>query len=344
MSEQVTQVTIEEILEKFKQFLEERKRLAKPLERGGPPLTSDYTARHYYICARRFLREVWAMHRGLPIPPPEDTLRQFFAILRKRSKPSTVAKYFFAVKNLYVAMGWSFPLDFRSLLPEGVERFVDQPYLKREEIEKVIQYAEEKAQNGNAIDLRNVVILYLLKYGLRPEDIRRLRVENIMFEKMKEEETGETYEACVIRYTPCKRGRPAVKILNRKASTWLQRWIGCLEAVFGRDIVRFAPIAPSFRAKTPPNIRGREKRLQARLLKPMSRQAIYLIVRQLTLGALRLKAASPYAIRRGIIVSLIESGKRIEDIGRFMAWRNPLMATVYDKRSQLEVSRQFIDI
>jgi hypothetical protein len=76
----------------------------------------------------------------------------------------------------------------------------------------------------------------------------------------------------------------------------------------------------------------------------MSRQAIYLIVRQLTLHALGLKAASPYAIRRGIIVSLIESGRRLEDIGRFMAWRNPLMATIYDKRTQLEVSKQFINI
>jgi integrase len=344
MSEQVGQAAIDQVLEKFKQFLEERKRLAKPLERGGPPLTSDYTVAHYYIYARRFLREVWAMHRGLPIPPPEDTLRQFFAILRKRSKPSTVAKYFFAIKNLYVAMGWPFSLEFRGLLPEGVERFVDQPYLTRDEIEKVLKYAEEKAQTGNAIDIRNVVILYLLKYGLRPEDIRRLKVENITFEKIRDEETGETYEACVIRYTPCKRGRPAVKILNRKASIWLHRWLGYLEAVFGRDLVTFAPIAPSFTAKTPPNIRGREKRLQARLLKPMSRQAIYLIVRQLTLKALRLKAASPYAIRRGIIVSLIESGRRIEDIGRFMAWRNPLMATIYDKRTQLEVSKQFINI
>jgi integrase len=243
------QLTIEQVLDRFKQFLEERKRLAKPLERGGPPLTSDYTARHYYIYARRFLREVWAMHRGLPTPPPEDTLREFFSILRKRSKPSTVAKYFFAIKNLYVCMGWPFPLEFREFIPEGVERFVDQPYLKRDEIEKVIQYAEEKAQNGNAIDLRNVVILYLLKYGLRPEDIRRLKVENITFEKIREEETGETYEACVIRYTPCKRGRPAVKILNRRASTWLQRWLGYLEAVFGKDLVTFAPIAPASRRR-----------------------------------------------------------------------------------------------
>jgi integrase len=284
------------------------------------------------------------MHHGLPIPPPEDTLREFFSILRKRSKPSTVAKYFFAVKNLYVAMGWPFPLEFREFVPEGVERFVDQPYLKREEIERVIRHAEEKAQSGNPIDLWNVVILYLLKYGLRPEDIRRLKAENITFQKIREEETEEEYEACVIRYTPCKRGRPAVKILNRKASTWLQRWLGYLEAVFGKDLITFAPIAPSFRAKSPPNIRGREKRLQARLLKPMSRQAIYLVVRQLVFGALGPKAGSPYAIRRGIIVSLIESGKRIEDIGRFMAWRNPLMATIYDKRTQLEVSKQFINI
>jgi hypothetical protein len=78
----------------------------------------------------------------------------------------------------------------------------------------------------------------------------------------------------------------------------------------------------------------------------MSRQAIYLAVRQLIIDALGPKTGnrSPYAIRRGIIVSLLESGKRIEDIGRFMAWRNPLMATVYDKRSQLEVSKQFINI
>jgi len=27
-----------------------------------------------------------------------------------------------------------------------------------------------------------------------------------------------------------------------------------------------------------------------------------------------------------------------------MAWRNPLMATIYDKRTQLEVSKQFINI
>jgi hypothetical protein len=136
------QLNIEQVLERFRQFLEERKSLAKPLERGGPPLTSDYTAAHYYIYVRRFLREVWTKHRCLPLPPPEDTVREFFSILRKRMKPSTVAKYFFALKNLYAAMGWSFPIDWREFIPEGVERFTDQPYLKRNEIEEVIRYAE----------------------------------------------------------------------------------------------------------------------------------------------------------------------------------------------------------
>jgi hypothetical protein len=58
-------------------------------------------------------------------------------------------------------------------------------------------------------------MLYLLLYGLRPEDIRRLKVENISIENVKEDETGEFYQACVIHYTPCKHGRPATKILKR---------------------------------------------------------------------------------------------------------------------------------
>jgi integrase len=339
------QLIVEQVLERFRHFLEERKRLAKPLERGGPPLTSDATVNVYYIYARRFLREVWAKHRCLPLPPPEDTIREFFSILRKRVKPKTLVAYYAAVKNLYAAMGWPWSIDWREFIPE-VEKFSDQPYLKREEIEKVIHYAEEKAQSGNPIDIRNVVILYLLKYGLRPEDIRRLKTEDVSLQKIREEETGEEYEACIIRYTPCKRGRPAVKILNRKASTWLQRWLGYLEAVFGKDLVSFAPIAPSFRAKAPPNLKNRLKRLQAKLAKPMSRQAIYWIVRRLIVDALGPKTGDrrcPYAIRRGVIVHLIESGKRLEDINRFFAWRTP-MAMIYDKRSQLEVSKQFINI
>jgi len=52
------QVAVEEILSMFRQFLEERRRLSKPIERGGPPLSSAHIVGTYYVMARRFLRDM----------------------------------------------------------------------------------------------------------------------------------------------------------------------------------------------------------------------------------------------------------------------------------------------
>lgn len=80
----------------------------------------------------------------------------------------------------------------------------------------MLAYAEEKVKDGIFIDIRNIVILYLLLYGLRPEDIRRLKAGDIEFKPMKIGEDDEAYEAAVIKYTSCKHGRQTVKILNRE--------------------------------------------------------------------------------------------------------------------------------
>gem|GEM_PF-6554338 len=163
---------------------------------------------------------------------------------------------YLALKNLYACMGWPWSIELRQILPEGIEKLSDAAFLKREEIEKVLQYVEEKAKTGDFIDLRNVVIAYLIFYGLRPADVTRLRVENVSFRKVREGETGEEYEACVIQYMPCKKGRPTTKVLSRRASIWLQRWLGFLESIFNKDELPFAPLIPSFRAAAPPNVKS----------------------------------------------------------------------------------------
>jgi len=70
------------------------------------------------------------------------------------------------------------------LIPEP-EKFSNPLYLKRDEIDRVLAHAGEKAKNGNFTDLRNAVILYLPFYGVRPEDIRRFKVGDIEFKSMK---------------------------------------------------------------------------------------------------------------------------------------------------------------
>jgi len=342
------QPNIEQVLDKFRQFLEERRRLGKPLSPRGPIISSDSTIRSYYQKAKHFLLNVASIY-GLP--PPEDAVRGYFALLRRRGlKPRSLLVRYCAIKNLYAAMGWPWSIEWREITPEGIERLSSAPYLKREEIDKVLAYAEERAKSGSFIELRNLVIAYLIFYGLRPEDVSRLKVENISTKMVKlgDQEDGESYEAVVITYTPCKRGRQTVKILNRRASTWLQRWIGYLESIFSRNELPFAPLIPSFRTKNPPNIRSEEKKRKIRLLKPLGYKQIYRIIRELIIEALGYEAcerACPYAIRRGIVSHLLETGKAsIEDVTRFFGWRSPTMPTIYDKRHGVEIAEKFIDL
>jgi integrase len=339
-------LSIEEVLDRFRSFLQERKSLSKPLAPKNPPLASDLSVRIYYYMAKRFLN---AMIPKYGLPFNEDVAREYLSIYRKRkAKPRTLLVIYSTLKNLYHCMGWPFNIDWREFVPE-VERFSDEPYLSKEEIDRVLSYAEEKAKNGNFIDVRNLVILYLLVHGLRPEDIRRLRVKNVSTQKMKVADGEGEYEACVVEYTPCKRGRSTAKIFNLKATLWIERWIGFLEKVFDADELQFAPLIPSMRAENPPNVRSRLKRRKMAMFKPLSYQMMYKIVRRLVLEAFNwdedvAEKANPYSIRRGIISYLIDSGKAsVEDINRWFGWRTP-MASVYDKRRSHEVAMKFVNL
>jgi len=334
---------VDEVLDRFRQFLIQRKELGKPLDPRGPTLTSDGTIQTYMRVARRFLLNMAAEY-GLP--PPEDAVRQYFAILRKRVKPRTILLNYAVIKNLHAAMGWPFSIEWKQVVGDELERFVDAPYLTKEELDKVVKYAVERAKDGNPIHMRDAVIIILLKYGLRPADILRLTVQNIMFEKMKEGE--DTYEAAVIRYKACKRGREVTKILSRDASICIARWIGYLESIYDPIELLFAPLIPGFRNKAPPNVRKPEKKLKVRMFKPLSYHQLYNVVRGIMVGALGQKGYAkrmPYAVRRGVITYLLETAKATpEELCRFFGWRTLTMPIVYDKRKSEDIARKFINI
>jgi len=88
------------------------------------------------------------------------------------------------LKNLYHCIGWGWSIDWRSS-SQSLRNSLTPLYLKRDEIDRVLAHAREKAKNGNFTDLRNVVILYLPFYGLQPEDIRRFKAGDIEFKSMK---------------------------------------------------------------------------------------------------------------------------------------------------------------
>lgn len=334
---------VDEVLDRFRQFLIQRKELGKPLDPRGPTLTSDGTIQTYMRVARRFLLNMIAEY-GLP--PPEDAVRQYFAILRRRVKPRTILLNYAVIKNLHAAMGWPFNIEWRQVVGDELERFVDAPYLTKEELDQVVKYAEERAKDGNPIHMRDAVIVILLKYGLRPADILRLTIQNITLEKMKEGE--DTYEAAVIRYKACKRGREVTKILSREASVCVARWIGFLESIYDPTELLFAPLIPGFRNKAPPNVRSREKKLKVKLFKPLSYKQLYNIVRRLlveALGAKMKERRSPYAIRRGVITYLLATEKATpEELCRFFGWRTLTMPVIYDKRKSEDIARKFINI
>jgi integrase len=338
-----TTFDVDAVLERFRQFLIQRKELGKPLGPHGPTLTSDGTIQTYMRVARRFLLNM-AVEYGLP--PPEDAVRQYFAILRRRVKPRTILLNYAVIKNLHAAMGWPFTIEWRQVVGDELERFVDAPYLTKEELDKVVKYAEERARDGNPIHMRDAVIIILLKYGLRPADILRLTIQNISFEKMKEGE--DVYEAAVIRYKACKRGREVTKILNREASVCIARWIGFLESIYDPVELLFAPLIPGFRNKTPPNIKSPQKKLKVRLFKPLSYKQLYNIVKRIMVEALGPKMRgrrSPYTIRRGVITYLLGTAKATpEELCRFFGWRTLTMPVIYDKRKSEDIARKFVNI
>jgi integrase len=334
---------IDAVLERFRQFLTQRKELGKPLGPHGPTLTSEGTIQTYMRVARRFLLNMIAEY-GLP--PPEDAVRQYFAILRRRVKPRTILLNYAVIKNLHAAMGWPFTIEWKQVVGDAPERFVDAPYLTKEELDKVVRYAEERARDGNPIHMRDAVIVILLKYGLRPADILRLTVQNISFEKVKEGE--DTYEAVVIKYKACKRGREVTKILSREASVCVSRWIGFLESIYDPDELQFAPLIPGFRNKAPPNIRSRKKKLKVKLFKPLTYKQLYNRVCKIIVEALGQKGYQkrmPYAVRRGIITYLLANVKATpEELCRFFGWRTLTMPVIYDKRESEEIAKKFINI
>jgi len=336
---------VDAVLERFRQFLTQRKELGKPLGPHGPTLTSEGTIQTYMRVARRFLLNMAAEY-GLP--PPEDGVRQYFAILRRRVKPRTILLNYAVIKNLHAAMGWPFTIEWRQVVGDELERFVDAPYLTKEELDKVVEYAEERAKDGNPIHMRDAVIIILLKYGLRPADILRLTLENVSFEKVKEENGEDVYEAAVIRYKACKRGREVTKILSREASICVARWIGYLESIYDPVELLFAPLIPGFRNRAPPNVRNPQKRLKARMFKPLSYHQLYNVVRKIMVGALGEKGYAkrmPYAVRRGVITYLLANVKATpEELCRFFGWRTLTMPIVYDKRKSEDIARKFTNI
>jgi site-specific recombinase XerD len=351
---QIQACNIEELLERFKKFLEERLKLGKPLEPKHPTIGSQSTIQTYLEVARRFLTNMTLQHS---LPLNEDVAREFLAIYRKRgAKPRTLLVIFSALKNLYHCMGWSWSISHREVITEDVNVFVELPYLTREEIDKVLEYAEHIAEEKRCY--RDVVLLYLLANAMRPEDIRRLKISNLEKKTMKDED-GNEHDAYIISYIPCKRGRHRVVILGRKASLWMERWISFLEEVAREvymkrarkklDEIEFKAIFDEY-PLFPQYITAKTDRIIWKVAKatpkPITTVRIRQIIKPYIVGALGREEESyqksiPYAFRRGVVVELLKEHQP-HTISKWMGWKDLRMPLVYDKERLVEVAEKFI--
>jgi integrase len=339
--------SIEEILEKFKKFLEERLKLGKPLEPKHPTISSQSTIRIYCNVVKRFLTNMTIKYS---MPFASNVAREYLSICKKRgAKPRTLMLYYSAIKNLYYCMNWSFDIEWKEIVPEGIDLYVEKPYLTKEEIAKVLEYVEGKARESGRY--RDAVLMYLLVYGCRPEDIRRLRISNLSRKTIKDEETDSEYEACVIEYVPCKRGRARTIILNSKATLWMERWIAKLEEHYRQALIEARkkvdeivftelfsqlPLFPSYLSR---------KRL-VKNPKPITTCRIWQIARHYISRALgrteeAYSKAYPYSFRRGLVVKLLEEHQPHE-VERWLGWKSVGMSRIYDKRPQEQIARRFI--
>jgi site-specific recombinase XerD len=347
---QIQTYNIEELLEKFKKFLEERLKLGKPLEPKHPTIGSQSTIQTYLEVARRFLLNMTLQHS---LPLNEDVAREFLAIYRKRgAKPRTLLVIFSALKNLYHCMGWSWNISHKEVITEDVGVFVELPYLAREEIDKVLEYAERVAEEKRCY--RDVVLLYLLANAMRPEDIRRLKISNLEKKTMKDEE-GNEYDVYAVSYTPCKRGRHRVVILGRRASLWMERWLAFLGEVVReayaekigeyefKAIFEEYPLFPQYiTAKIDRVIWKVAKAIP----KPITTVRIRQIIKPYITQALgrsdeAYEKAYPYAFRRGIITELLKQRQPYE-ISRWVGWKKPDTIYIYDKAKQSEIAEKFV--
>jgi len=350
---QIQACNIEELLDKFKRFLEERLKLGKPLEPKHPTISSQATIKTYLEVARRFLLNMTLQH---PLPLSEDVAREYLALYKKRgAKPRTLLIVFSALKNLYYCMGWPFSTTYREAVPEEINTFVELPYLTREEIDRVLEYAEHEAEKNRCF--RDIVLLYLLTNAMRPEDIRRLKISNLEKKTMKDEE-GSEYDVYAISYTPCKRGRHRVIILGRKASLWMERWISFLEEIVLEAIAKTRkkvdeqefkaifeeyPLFPQYvTAKTDKII----WKIAKATPKPITTVRIRQIIKPYIVGALGREEESyqksiPYAFRRGVVVELLKEHQP-HTISKWIGWKDIRMPLVYDKERLVEVAEKFI--
>jgi integrase len=354
MMSQIQIYNIEELLEKFKKFLEERLKLGKPLQPKNPVITSNNTIKRYYLFARTFLNNMVLKYS---LPFNENVAREFLAIYRRRgAKPRTLLVIYSALKNLYHCMGWSWNITLKEIIPEEINVYVETPYLTREEIDRILEYAEREAEKNRCY--RDVILLYLLANAMRPEDIRRLKISNLEKKPMKDEE-GNEYDVYVVSYTPCKRGRHRVVILGRKASIWMERWLAFLE-----DIVREAYVKKArkkiseleFRAifneypLFPQYITAKIDRVIWKVAKaipkPITTVRIRQIIKPYIVQALgreeeAYEKAYPYAFRRGVITELLKQYQPYE-ISKWVGWRKPDTVLIYDKAKQIEIAEKFM--
>jgi integrase len=344
---QIQACSIDELLEKFKKFLEERLKLGKPLEPKHPTISSQTTIQTYYKVVKRFLTNMMIKYS---MPFDSNVAREYLSICKKRgAKPRTLMLYYSAIKNLYYCMGWSFDIEWKEIVPEGIDLYVEKPYLTKEEIAEVLKYVEEKARETGRY--RDAVLIYLLVYGCRPEDIRRLRINNLSRKTIKDEESDSEYEACVIEYVPCKRGRARTIILNSKATLWMERWLAKLEEHYRQalaearkkvdeiifiELFSQLPLFPSYLSR----------RRLVKDPKPITTVRIWQIVKHHISRALgrteeAYSKAYPYGIRRGLITELLEQGQDQYLIQRWLGWKSD-MCKIYDKRPKEEIARRFI--
>jgi site-specific recombinase XerC len=350
---QIQTCNIDEILEKFKKFLEERLKLGKPLEPKHPTISSQATIQTYLEIARRFLLNMTLQH---PLPLNEDVAREFLALYRKRgAKPRTLLVIFSALKNLYHCMGWGWSISHREVITEDVNVFIELPYLTREEIDKVLEYAEHIAEEKRCY--RDVVLLYLLANAMRPEDIRRLKISNLEKKTMRDEE-GNEYDVYAVSYIPCKRGRHRVVILGRKASLWMERWISFLEEIVAevyantkrkigehefKAIFEEYPLFPQYvTAKTDKIIWKFAKTIPKPITTVRIRQIIRpYIIQALGRGEEAYEKAVPYAFRRGLITELLKQHQPYT-ISKWVGWRKADTVLIYDKAKQTEIAEKFV--
>jgi len=362
----ISQEEYEQAVKKFEKFLDERLRLRKPLEHHQPPLTSRGSKRVYLSYVKKFLND---MGFEYPLPFTSQVAREYLNKYRSRgAKPRTLLLIYSALKNFYACMGWPWDIDYHQVVTEDYDYYVEAPYLTKEEMDKVLDYAYRQAKMTGWY--RDALIVWLVRQAIRPEDVSRLRISNISKGRFKSQNGSRIIELYKIKYVPCKRGRETVKILDPRGSEIMDGWLeflrqAILEAYRGRwkrkvfedlsiradiNVPEMIPLFPRYLTL---NWNPFHKH-QLEDIQPLGRQSIYYIVQEMVLSALGRdeevrRKAHPYAFRRGIITYYLDPDEAGDDykppheVEKWVGWKTVGMSRIYDKKERERVAQKFVE-